>query len=417
MNFQYQAVTKAGNATSGVIDAQDRKSALKQLAEKGLYPSSISASSGTTSKKPNHAKKQTNKKDAPSASFSLSRGVKKKEITGFTRELAALIDAGIPVMQALSGIAEELANPVLKEVIQEVSEDIKHGDSLSDALAKKPQYFTSLFVSMVKVGEEAGVLDTALADLADLMEHEDEVRGEVVSAVSYPAFVLIFGIVTVVLLLSFVMPRLFGMLEEMMDVLPLPTLILLNVSGFIQNYWYWLVLILGGVGFGLFRYLNSPEGQFQVDKLKLKIPLIGPVFESAALSRFSRTLGTLTRSGVSLLPALQIVENTIDNKLLAQVLSSVAEDTKGGDSLAAPLKKSGMFPSSVIQMISVGEESGKLDKMLLKVALIEERHMRGRTKTLISLLAPAMILGIGALIGFIVVALLLPIFKMSQAIN
>lgn len=415
MKFHYQAVSKSGGATSGVIDAPDRKSALRQLSEQGLFPSNLQESSESSKPLPSSA--PTTTEPTSSKSFHFGTGVKRKEITGFTRELAALLDAGIPVMQALNGIAEELSNPYLKSVIAEVTDSIKHGDSFSDALSKRPEYFSNLYVSMIKVGEEAGVLDTALADLADLMEHEDEVRGEVVSAVSYPAFVLIFGIVTVVLLLSFVMPRLFGMLEEMMDVLPLPTLILLNVSGFIQSYWFWLVLGGGAILFPLAKYLASPRGKRTIDKFKLRAPLIGPVFESAALSRFARTLGTLTRSGVSLLPALQIVEQTIGNRVLAEILASVSEDTRGGDSLAAPLKKSGIFPSSIIQMISVGEESGKLDKMLLKVASIEERNMRGRAKTLISLLAPMMILGIGALIGFIVIALLLPIFKMSQSIN
>ena len=412
MNFQYQAVTKAGSKTSGLIEATDRRAALRLLSDRGLYPSNLSEAHGK-SDYDKHQKKNPKKGN----NSSLSSGVKSKEITGFTRELAALLDAGIPVMQALSSIAEEATNPTLRAVLCEVTEDIKHGASFSEALSKKPKYFTNLFVSMVRVGEEAGVLDSALNDLADLMEHEDEMRGEVVSAISYPAFVLVFGLVTVILLLSFVMPRLFGMLEEMMDILPLPTLILLNVSSFIKSYWFWIIGVLIGVGLPSVRYLRSPAGLYFIDRMKLKSPLIGPVFESAALSRFARTLGTLTRSGVSLLPALQIVEHTIGNRVLAEVLASVAEDTRGGDSLAAPLKKSGIFPSSIIQMISVGEESGKLDKMLLKVAKIEERHMRSRSKTLVSLLAPALILGIGALIGFIVIALLLPIFKMSQSIN
>lgn len=411
MNFQYQAVTKGGSKTSGVIEATDRRSALRLLSDKGLFPSDLQIAGS-------NSKESTTKNSSEQINLSsLSGGVKSKEITGFTRELAALLDAGIPVMQALTSIAEEANNPTLKAVIMDVIDDIKHGASFSEALSKKTKYFSNLFVSMVRVGEEAGVLDSALNDLADLMEHEDEMRGEVVSAISYPAFVLIFGIMTVVLLLSFVMPRLFGMLEEMMDVLPLPTLILLNVSSFIKSYWFWIIGIIVGIGFPTVRYLRSPAGLYFIDRMKLKFPLVGPVFESAALSRFARTLGTLTRSGVSLLPALQIVEHTIGNKVLAEVLASVADDTRGGASLATPLKKSGIFPSSIIQMISVGEESGNLDKMLLKVAKIEERHMRSRSKTLVSLLAPALILGIGALIGFIVIALLLPIFKMSQTIS
>jgi len=203
----------------------------------------------------------------------------------------------------------------------------------------------------------------------------------------------------------------------MLTVLPLPTLILLKASRALHEHWF---LIFGGsaaVTGGVWWYVNSPAGSAVWDKFKLKLPFIGPVFRSAALGRFARTLGTLVKSGVSLLPALKIVENTIGNQVLAAQIARVAEETRGGDSLAAPLRKLGIFPRTVVQMIAVGEESGKLDEMLLKVAAIEERHMRARTKTLISLLAPLLILIVGALVGFMVIAILLPIFKMSSALH
>jgi len=249
------------------------------------------------------------------------------------------------------------------------------------------------------------------------LEHEDEVRSEVVSAVAYPAFVLVFGIFTVFVLLTVVLPRLFGMLQEMLDVLPLPTLILLSVSKLLNSYWWAVLLVAGAAGAGLRYSIRTPRGALAWDGLKLQIPIMGGVFKSAALGRFARTLGTLVKSGVSLLPALKIVENTIGNRVLAQAIAQVTEETRGGQSLAAPLRRMNIFPNSVVQMIDVGEETGRLDEMLLKVAGIEERQMRSRTKTMISLLAPALILVVGALVGFMVIALLLPIFKMSQAIH
>jgi type II secretory pathway component PulF len=206
-------------------------------------------------------------------------------------------------------------------------------------------------------------------------------------------------------------------LQEMMKVLPLPTLILLRVSAFIQHYWVWLVLGIAALILGTRWYISTPKGALNLDKLKLRIPVLGGVFRSAALSRFGRTLGTLVRSGVSLLHALKIVENTIGNLELAGYIAHVSEETRGGDSLAAPLRKLGVFPKTVIQMINVGEETGRLDEMLLKVAEIEERQMRAKAKTLISLLAPALIIVVGALVGFMVIALLLPIFRMSRAIH
>jgi general secretion pathway protein F len=214
-----------------------------------------------------------------------------------------------------------------------------------------------------------------------------------------------------------VLPRLFGMLKDMLDALPLPTLILLKISSGLQNYWLCILLGLAAIIAGGRWFLRTPKGALFWDKNKLHLPVMGGVFRSSALGRFARTLGTLVKSGVSLLPALKIVENTIGNLALSALIAQVGEETRGGDSLATPLRRLRMFPSTVIQMISVGEETGKLDEMLLKVADIEERHMRAKTKTLVSLLAPALILIVGALVGFMVIALLLPIFKMSRSIH
>jgi general secretion pathway protein F len=343
--------------------------------------------------------------------------VSRKEITAFTREMGALLGAAIPIPQALDGLGEQEENPALKVIVLQIADQVKRGSALSAALDEHPNLFSKLYVSMVRVGEEAGALPKVMADLAALLEHEDEVRSEVVAAVSYPVFVLVFGILTVAVLLTVVLPRLFSMLEEMMNVLPLPTLILLRVSGFLHHYWPLVLIGVGILAVGLRYFLRSPQGAEAWDRTKLRLPVLGSVFRAAALSRFARTLGTLARSGVSLLPALKIVENTIGNLVLAKIVAQVAEETRGGDSLAAPLRKLNVFPRTVVQMISVGEETGKLDEMLLKVADIEERHMRSKTKTLISLLAPAMILVVGALVGFMVIALLLPIFKMSTAIH
>jgi type II secretory pathway component PulF len=235
--------------------------------------------------------------------------------------------------------------------------------------------------------------------------------------VAYPAFVLGFGIITVTVLLTVVLPRLFTMLQEMLPVLPVPTLVLLKVSGFLHHYWPWLLVGVAAAGGGLQWYLKTPKGAEAWDGFKLRLPVIGAVFRSAALSRFGRTLGTLTGSGVSLLPALKIVENTIGNLVLGKQIANVAEETRGGDSLAGPLRRFNLFPRTIIQMIDVGEETGTLDQMLLKVAAIQERQMRARIKTLISLIAPALILVVGSLVGFMVIAILLPIFKMSSGLR
>ena len=414
--FRYQAIEFNGAPATGVIEAEDRKTALQLLGKRGLFPSSLEISLSPTNGSLPTAPAVLTKAAAPAA-LRLGGRIKRKEITAFTREMAALLGAAIPIPQALDGLGEEEENPALREVVLKVADSVRKGTSLSSALEEHPRLFNKLYVNMVRVGEEAGQLQTVMADLAQLLEHEDEVRSEVVAAISYPVFVLGFGIFTVVILLTVVLPRLFTMLQEMLSILPLPTLILLRVSSFVHHYWPWLLTGTIALTVGLRGYLRSPGGALVWDKLKLRLPVMGAVFRSAALGRFARTLGTLVKSGVSLLPALKIVENTIGNLVLAKLISQVSEETRGGDSLAAPLRKLGIFPKTAIQMISVGEEAGKLDEMLLKVADIEERHMRQKTKVLISLLAPALILIVGALVGFMVIALLLPIFKMSRAIR
>ena len=414
--FRYRAIEGSGASVGGVIEAEDRKSALRVLGERGLFPSSLEAAPSSASSAAAVVDRPASLPTQVTETPAFTRRISRKDITAFTREMSALLGAAIPIPQALDGLAEE-ENPALREVILQIAESVKKGSSFSAALQEHPKLFPNLYVSMIRVGEEAGVLPKVMSDLADLLEHEDEVRSEVVSAVAYPLFVLGFGIITVTVLLTWVMPRLFGMLEEMLTILPWPTLVLLKVSGFMHHYWPAVVVGVPAAGVGLWYYSRTPDGGELWDRTKLRLPIMGSVFRAAALSRFARTLGTLAKSGVSLLPALKIVENTIDNRVLARQVARVAEETRGGDSLAGPLRKLNIFPRTVVQMIDVGEESGKLDDMLLKVAEIEERHMRGRTKTLISLLAPALILVVGALVGFIVIALLLPIFKMSSAIH
>ena len=409
-SFRYQAVEAGGQSVAGVIEAEDRKAALHLLGQRQLFPSSLEQILAPGAKADSEAL-------PAKAQVHFGHWVRRKDITVFTRGISALLAAGIPIPQALANLADEEDKPPFREILQQVGEAVRKGESFSAALAHHPKLFGNLYTSMIRVGEEAGVLPKVMNDLADLLEHEDEVRGEVVAAVSYPIFVLCFGFVTVTLLLTVVLPRLFTMLEDMLPVLPLPTLILLGISHALRRYWFLILAGLGGAVFFADWFFKSPAGAELWDKFKLKLPFIGPVFQSSAMARFARTLGTLVKSGVSLLPALKIVENTIGNRILAAQIARVAEETRGGDSLAAPLRKLGIFPRSIVQMIDVGEESGRLDEMLLKVAAIEERRMRARTKTLISLLAPILILIVGAMVGFMVIAILLPIFKMSSALH
>ena len=408
-SFRYQAIGGSGAAVEGVIEAENRKSAIQLLGQRGLFPSNLEVCSTNGAAKTGEP--------AIASGLSFGHRIGRKQVTAFTREISALLAAAIPIPQALDSLGEEEENPALRTVLLEIAGAVRKGESFSTALAQHPKNFGNLYVSMVRVGEEAGVLPKVMNDLAGLLEHEDEVRDEVKAAIAYPVFVLGFGFVTVAILLTVVLPRLFSMLQEMLTVLPLPTLILLRTSEALHQYWFLIFAALAGIVSGIVWYVRTPAGAQLWDVIKLRIPVMGGVVRSAALGRFARTLGTLVKSGVSLLPALKIVEHTIGNHVLAAQVALVAEETRGGDSLAAPLRKQAIFPRTVIQMIAAGEESGKLDEMLLKVAEIEERHMRARTKTLISLLAPVLILVVGGLVGFMVIAILLPIFKMSSALH
>jgi len=416
ISFRYKAIDPGGAAIAGLVDADDRRGALDLLAGRGLFPTSLEESSTSAAAAPAQQSQARARTAAPAAPRRGGR-IARKEITAFTREMATLLGATIPIPAALNGLGQEEENAALQAVILDLGTSVRSGNSLSDAMAAYPHLFPKLYTSMVQVGEEAGALDRVLADLADLLEHEDEIRGEVLGAVAYPAFVLGLGIVTTCVLLIFVLPNLFGMLEGMTDALPLPTRILLAFSSFFEKEWPWILSGVALASYGLVRWLRTPAGATLKDSWKVKLPILGPVFRASALGRFARTLGTLTQSGVSLLPALEITRNTVGNLSYAAAIDQVAEETRGGDSLAAPLRKLGLFPPTLVQMIAVGEETGRLDAMLLRVAAMQERLVRGRSRTLISLLAPALILVIGVLVGFIVMALLLPIFQMSQSVR
>lgn len=419
-SFRYQARDGNGAHTSGVIEAPDRHGALDLLAARGLFPLSLEAEAEGALRAVSRAETPTLAGGPTGESVRGARSrlrVPRKEITAFTREMATLMEATIPIPRALESLAEQNENEKMQLVIQDLARAVRAGESLSAALRRYPRLFPGFYASMVEVGEESGSLDNVLSDLASLLENEDEMRAEVASAIAYPTFVLGLGFVTTFVLLAFVLPRLFGMLESMMDVLPLPTRILLAVAGFFEAYW---MLVVGALVVGVIAlrwYTLTPVGALRWDRAKLSLPVLGGLFRASALGRFTRMLGTLERSGVPLLKGLEVVRNTVGNQLVSQTIDVVAEETKGGDSLASPLRRSGLFPPTMIQMIAVGEETGQLDVMLLRVADMQERQLRGRSRAVISLLGPVLILAVGSIVGFIVIGLLLPIFQMSQSLK
>ncbi|WP_287153586.1 type II secretion system F family protein [Candidatus Solincola tengchongensis] len=339
--------------------------------------------------------------------------VKSKDITVFTRQFATMINAGLPLVKCLSILSEQTESPVLTEVITDVQHEVEMGRSLSDALSKHPHIFKDLYTSMVKAGEIGGVLDDVLLRIATTLEGEDEIRRRIKSAMTYPAAMFAISILLLFVMLIFVVPIFEKMFRDMGAQLPFLTRIIVGISHFLASWKgaILLVLVIVGVVF-LRRWLRTPAGRKKLDSLKLRLPVFGPLFHKMALSRFSRTLGTLVASGVPILQALEITSNTVGNVLVAEAVDNVRTGVKEGESIARPLGQSPLFPPMVTQMLAIGEETGALDTMLNKVSDFYDSEVAATVEALTSLLEPMLIVFLGVVVGTIVVSLYMPIFSL-----
>ena len=347
----------------------------------------------------------------------LPKGVKTKELVYFTRQLATLVMAGLPLLKGLRTLYDQLEKGYLKEVVGEVCQEIEGGTNFSTALSHYPKAFPELFVNMVGAGEQGGMLDVILKRLAEFLEKNQRLREKVRASMIYPAFVMGIAIIILVLLMIFVVPTFNAMFEELGGALPLPTQILIITSNLVRNFWYILMFIPVGIA-GLYRWIYStPEGHYFIDKFKLKLPVIGPLMSQVVVARFSRTLGTLLSSGVPILSALDTVRNVVDNEMIARAIQSVRELIKEGESVAGPLEKSNVFPPLVIKMVLVGEETGQLDKMLVQVADSYEGEVDVAVNGLTALLEPFLIVTMGLMVGFIVVSMFLPLFSLTRLVG
>lgn len=331
-----------------------------------------------------------------------------------TRQLATLLDANIPLVDALTALQEQLENRLLKKSISQIKERVVEGARLADAMKGFPKVYNDLYVYMVRAGEASGALDTVLARLADFTEYQAKLKSKVTGAMMYPVIMGFVGLALMGYLLVSVVPKIVSIFEDSEAVLPLPTRILMGVSGFAQEYWYLILLVLVGVVFAYRKYAKSPKGRRRIDQMALKAPIFGELFRKIAISRFSRTLGTLLQSGVQLLEALDIVKNVVNNTVLTEAIDHTRVSVKEGESIADPLRRSGQFPPMVIHMISVGEKTGALESMLEKVADNYDGEVDTTVSSMTTLLEPLMILVMGGVVSFIVLSILLPILKMSE---
>jgi type IV pilus assembly protein PilC len=400
-NFTYKARDKTGNLVSGTLMADNEALVLSRLREMGYTPL--------------EAKKQ---KSGMKREFSFRPGhVKLKELAVFSRQFATMVNSGLPILRAMAILADQTESPTLQSVLVDVRLDVERGASLSQAISKHPKAFNDLYVAMVKSGEAGGVLDDVLLRLADMIERDVKLRGKIKSAMTYPVAVLFFvGLIMSVMLL-FVVPQFKGIYDSLGGTLPLPTRLLLMVSDAFKTYWY-IVFGAGIAGaFALKRYKKTEKGRAVVDAIKLKIPIFGSLFHKTALSRFSSTLGVLLKSGVPILLALDIVSDTVNNKVLSKAVIDVQSSVREGESIAKPLSRHPVFPPMVVQMLAVGEETGQIDTMLEKVAEFYNNEVEASVDALTSLIEPVLIALIGSCVGASVIALYMPMFNIIKLIK
>ena len=343
--------------------------------------------------------------------------IKTRDIVIFTRQFATMINAGLPLVQSLTILAQQTENKALKEVTKAVVYDVESGNTLADAFAKHPKAFSDLYVNMVAAGEAGGILDTILLRLATFLEKSDALIRKVKSAMIYPGVILTVAAAAVATLLIFVIPTFQSMFASVNLELPLPTRIVIGLSQLLINYWWAILAAIGLTIFGIKRYYATPVGRKNIDSMMLRAPVLGDLLRKSAVSRFTRTLGTLISSGVSILDGLEITAKTAGNRVIHDAVMESRASIAGGETIAAPLEKSQVFPPMVISMISVGEQTGGLDEMLSKIADFYDEEVDVAVGALLSLMEPVMIVVLGVIVGGMVVAMYLPIFDMMNAIQ
>jgi len=345
------------------------------------------------------------------------QGIKTRDIVIFTRQFATMINAGLPLVQSLDILAKQTENKALQDVTRSVVFDVESGHTLADAFAKHPKAFPDLYVNMVAAGEAGGILDTILLRLATFLEKSDALVRKVKGAMVYPAVIFAVAGIAVAVLLIFVIPTFQSMFASVNLELPLPTRIVIGASDMLINYWWVLILVAVGTVVGIQRYYATADGRKRIDTLMLNLPVLGDLLRKSAVSRFTRTLGTLISSGVSILDGLEITAKTAGNRVIHDAVMESRASIAGGETIAAPLEKSKVFPPMVISMISVGESTGGLDEMLSKIADFYDEEVDVAVSALLSLMEPIMIVVLGVIVGGMVVAMYLPIFDMVNAVQ
>jgi type II secretory pathway component PulF len=404
-HFSYKATDPSGKLVKGVIEAEGERAVVKSLQEMGYIPILVSPAAGRGKGILDHWLRRA---------ASALRQVTSKDVMSFTQDLSTLLNAGLPVDKALAIQIQVTESPKMREVITSLLDHVKSGSYLSDALGKHPGVFSTLYVNMVKAGESGGIVGEVLTRLGTFLEETVELKDFIKSALLYPAFLVFVGGASVIVLLTFVIPKFSMIFSDMGQALPLPTQFLLFVSGSFRDGWFFF---LGGA-IALFLwmryYAKTASGRERIDRYKIAMPVTGKLIQSIEVSRFSRTLGTLLNSGIPILQALILSNPVVSNRIMSRHLDRVAEKVKEGDRLSLSLKGVPFFPAFAVQMITIGEETGTLGEMLLRTADNYEKSVKTMVKRFIGLLEPVMILAMGLVVGFIVISMLMAIFSINE---
>lgn len=409
--FTFEAMDGTGKVVRDDVEAANREDAIAQIRSLGYFPTKLKERAGAPAAG-RAGGISAYSEEMPTRKRGLFGGVKFKDLTQFTVQLATLQDAGLPIVRSLRILEGQMRTGTLKNVLGEVAEDVEGGSSFSDALAKHPKIFDRLYVNMVKAGEAGGVLETILSRLADFLEKSLRLRRRIIGASIYPIVVLTVAVIIIAGIMVFVIPRFERMFSDIGVPLPPTTELLLSVSRLVQTYWFLIPAIPIGIYVLLKLMGTSSGGRSFIDRLKLRFPLIGPVLKKSYVARFARTLGTLIASGVPILDALSIVKEAIGNVVIEGAVEDVHGSIKEGETVAGPLKASGVFDDVFINMVDVGEETGELDKMLTKIAENYEEEVDVAVESMTSILEPIMIVAMGAMVGFVVVSLFMPLVSL-----
>jgi type IV pilus assembly protein PilC len=412
-SYSYEAVDAGGSKTHGRIEVADQGEALRRIKEMGLFPVRIWQAHA---QRIAVAKKSTSLAQTAITIPFLGGRVKSKCVTAFTRQLATLIEAGMPLLRGLRTLREQEESPALRRIIGELAETIESGGSLSEGLAAHPKVFNALYVNMTKAGEISGALEITLKRLAELMEKAHKIKGKVKAAMFYPVSVLVIATVILALLTIYVIPKFQEVFQGLLNgkPLPVPTQFVMDASQFVRSHF--LVAGLGAmaIGIAITCVIRTKWGRKLLDQFKLKAPVLGPVFRKLAVSRFARTLGTLLQNGVPILQALTIVRETVGNVIVGNVVSKIHDSVKEGETVAAPLKASKVFPAIVAGMVDVGEQTGALPDLLMKVADNYDDEVDNAVSAMTSLLEPIMIVFLAVIVGGIVIAMFLPLIGIAS---